>query len=59
MSQNPAKTPDCKVCVVEHDEDIHNATLRVRDWFAAQVKRNFVDYNAEEAVEADATGTAA
>lgn len=23
----------CRVCLVEHDEDIHAATLRVREWF--------------------------
>jgi hypothetical protein len=28
----------CPVCLVEHDPEIHAATLRVRAWFQRQVK---------------------
>lgn len=24
---------DCHVCLIEHDPEIHAATLRVREWF--------------------------
>jgi len=28
---------DCKVCLVQHDEEIHAATKRVHAWLRAQV----------------------
>lgn len=31
-------TDDCSVCMVDHDEEIHAATLRVRKWFRAQLQ---------------------
>ena len=31
--------PDCKICLTEHDEEIHAATLRVHDWLRVQVTR--------------------
>ena len=31
----------CRVCLLEHDDEIHAATLSIRDWFHAQVVRNF------------------
>ena len=27
MTQESIKTPDCKICMVAHDEEIHAATL--------------------------------
>ena len=31
------KEVDCPVCYSTHDEEIHEATLRLRDWFHHQV----------------------
>ncbi len=28
----------CKVCLIEHDPEIHDATLRVRHWFREDLK---------------------
>jgi len=33
----------CKVCLVEHDEEIHAATNRVHAWFRAQVTQDLGD----------------
>jgi hypothetical protein len=35
---------ECKVCFGEHDDDIHSATVRVRAWHSAQVRRNLAEY---------------
>jgi hypothetical protein len=45
---------DCRVCLVEHDEEIHEATLRVRSWWKEEVTVGLFDYVevAEENVEA-------
>ena len=45
---------DCKVCLVEHDEELHEATLRVRSWFREEVTLGLFDYVEveEETVEA-------
>ena len=32
---------DCKVCFAPHDEEIHEATLRIHSWFQHQVTKNF------------------
>jgi hypothetical protein len=32
---------ECPVCLVEHDEEIHAATVRVRQWFRKQVTIGF------------------
>ena len=29
---------DCSVCLGQHDEEIHAATLRVRKWFRTQIQ---------------------
>lgn len=34
----------CKVCLVQHDEEIHAATLSVRGWFHDQVTQGLFDY---------------
>jgi hypothetical protein len=52
-----AKVKDCKVCMMEHDEEIHDATLSVRHWFAWQVTKHFEDFPAPEQTEV--TDTAA
>jgi hypothetical protein len=42
-------TESCKVCLLEHDEEIHAATLRLREWFREKVKRNLDDQQEGEA----------
>jgi hypothetical protein len=32
------KSQECRVCFAPHDEEIHSATLRVREWLRGQVK---------------------
>lgn len=51
MSQDSSKVLDCKVCMVPHDEDIHNATLAVKHWFAWHVTKNFEDVEPEPEAE--------
>ena len=34
-------TRDCDVCGTTHDEAIHEATLRVHEWFRSQVMQYF------------------
>ncbi len=31
----------CRICLVEHDEEIHAATISVHDWFHDQVTQGF------------------
>lgn len=59
MTQNASKVPDCKVCLVPHDDDIHEATLAVKRWFAWQVTKHFNDYEPEPEAQAEMAGTAA
>jgi hypothetical protein len=33
--------PECSVCYSTHDDEIHDATLRIHHWFFGQVTRNF------------------
>ena len=33
----------CKVCMVEHDEEIHAATSRIHAWFRVQVTQDLGD----------------
>lgn len=35
------RAPYCKVCLVPHDEEIHAATLNVRQWFFDEVTKHF------------------
>jgi len=39
MSDNTRlnRSNECKVCGVAHDDEIHEATLSVHDWFRRQV----------------------
>ena len=32
---------ECPVCLGQHEEDIHIATIRVRRWFRAEVTKGF------------------
>ena len=57
MNQDSTKVPDCKICMVPHDEDIHSATLAVRRWFGGQVTKHFQDCEPDPEVEV--AGTAA
>jgi hypothetical protein len=51
------KAKDCKVCMMEHDEEIHDATLSVRRWFAFQVTKHFEQFPPQQQIEV--TDTAA
>jgi hypothetical protein len=33
----------CPVCYAAHDEEIHEATLRIRDWFHYQVTNRLAE----------------
>jgi hypothetical protein len=45
MLNRPPKNAksECAVCYLTHDDEIHEATLRIHRWFYGQVTRNFVD----------------
>jgi len=34
---------ECRVCLAQHDEEIHAATNRVHGWFRAQVTKHLQD----------------
>ena len=36
-----ASAKECRVCLGEHDEDIHSATVDVHVWFRGRVTRYF------------------
>jgi hypothetical protein len=44
------KTPECAVCCATHDEDTHEATLRLHQWFRHQVTRYLVEEELDAAV---------
>jgi hypothetical protein len=33
-------TRNCKICLAQHDEQIHAATIRVHEWFRAKVTKH-------------------
>lgn len=35
------RTPDCRVCLGQHEQEIHEATTRVRRWFRSEVTKGF------------------
>jgi hypothetical protein len=39
---------ECRVCLGEHDEDIHSATLDVHAWFRGRVTRYFAEEDVEK-----------
>jgi hypothetical protein len=41
----------CEVCGVEHDEEIHAATLRLHFWFREQVTQFLYDWDLVEVEE--------
>ena len=45
MSSNAKKNSksECAVCYSTHDDEIHEATLRIHRWFRGQVTHNFED----------------
>jgi hypothetical protein len=45
MHSRPEKRAksECPVCYLAHDDEIHDATLRIHRWFFRQVTRNFED----------------
>jgi hypothetical protein len=38
----------CKTCLVEHDEDIHAATLSIHEWLRWRVRRVIVEEPIQE-----------
>jgi len=50
---------DCAVCLIQHDDEIHAATLSIRQWFRREVTMSFCAQSenqvAEEAELAAAT----
>jgi hypothetical protein len=38
---------ECRVCLGEHDEETHCATLAVRAWYRSEVTKYFVEVPAE------------
>jgi hypothetical protein len=40
---NRSPKSECAVCFSTHDDEIHEATLRIHRWFCGQVTRNFED----------------
>jgi hypothetical protein len=45
MFDRPSKKAksECAVCYLAHDDEIHEATLRIHRWLFWQVTRNFID----------------
>jgi hypothetical protein len=35
------RTAECRICLGDHDDEIHDATLSVRRWFRDEVTRGF------------------
>jgi hypothetical protein len=50
----PADSRPCKVCLVQHDDEIHAATLSVHVWFHEQVTQGFYEDIVEQAVPVEA-----
>jgi hypothetical protein len=40
---------NCKVCLIEHDEEIHAATLRLREWLRERFREPVPEPASEEA----------
>ncbi len=36
---------ECEICGAEHDEAIHQATLRIHYWFRGEVTRYLFDFD--------------
>ncbi len=50
----PADSGSCKVCLVPHDDEIHAATLSVRNWFHEQVTQGFYEDFEEQSIPPEA-----
>jgi hypothetical protein len=50
-SRSKRENAGCRVCLGDHDDEIHQATLRVRQWFRHEVLRK-LDGIVEDASEA-------
>ncbi len=37
----PPRSRECAVCLGQHEEEIHGATMRVRRWFREEVTKSF------------------
>lgn len=35
------RTADCRICMGQHEQEIHEATTRVRRWFRGEVTKGF------------------
>ena len=55
MKQESSSGANCKVCLLPHDEEIHAATLAVRQWHRWQVTKGFDDADGESAPAPDET----
>jgi hypothetical protein len=53
MPIDSIKSRPCRVCLVEHDDEIHEATLSVRTWFHDQVTQGFFEDYEELDVEVE------
>ena len=42
------RVKDCKVCLLPHDEELHAAVLRIREWHRQEVTKHFVTDGPEE-----------
>ena len=40
---NDAPESECAVCYTAHDEEIHQATVSIHQWFHAQVTHEFAE----------------
>ncbi len=38
----------CKICLVEHDEAIHEATLSLHEWLRERIQRSLEEPRVEE-----------
>ncbi|SPE32238.1 hypothetical protein SBA3_1850015 [Candidatus Sulfopaludibacter sp. SbA3] len=50
MNNEPKSAPYCKVCLLPHDPEMHEATLNIRKWHRWQVVKSL------EGFENDAAG---
>lgn len=41
MANRKKNEVECAVCYAVHDDEIHEATLRIHQWFYAQVTHHF------------------
>jgi hypothetical protein len=35
------RVKECRICLGQHEEEIHDATLSVRQWFRGEVTKSF------------------